>query len=724
MIYNAFRSFISKKVDTLGAHGSAVDLDPQLTSEITVHTMRLNQQEVYDKYGNLQYLVITEPPGAGKSTTVKFVMAKRLLKDKNHKVIISIPTTLIAKSFGRIMLKFPDGEQVEWDMEKNLCSGVTFQRKTNAIIKFLKTTKFTKGIHERILITTHMALARAGDRLIGIADLFKDTTLVIDEAHHILYPENGDSTSANKIGNLIYKIMSGRDPSTSVWLTTATFFRGDKGIIISEDVMNQFGRYFLPLDEHWRDNIKHIESFEFNFVMYKDDIIEDAMAVFKHHKRKTIVFCPYTGPLLEGRSKLEFRDNLIAAITNVWPECSIVDLIDEEGRDSRKNLLLKNKTAKEVDVILAVKMFDEGSDWVYAEQVLDLVPPNSLRIQVQRMGRTWRDLPGKRHILYFSFLPNKSKFTTDEEKRRYCANNLNALIASMILHEAIDPIKYPKDTHRRSINPFEKAVPDEGKRHTILAEIMKQLVIIKNAKKDPTSLEMLDGLRRVLKQYNVDDPYDAIALHIGLMFRRSTGCSPPRHSQKEGTNIKWMADAGYDEIFKKDIYDGLLVFGSKANGVETFDSFRQIYNDNQRSVDEWVLIAEYLAEQNFGLLPRNKRLIDMGYSGLVGCMCMNPERFAHIVQEPRLKTNFTQIDGHTVKPSTNVYEQVNIAKSLSLLNEGILPSDTWLIQNKHIKLVIMMRDNPNAFAGIMQFGPDGNVVMIAASEEVSETSHS
>jgi superfamily II DNA or RNA helicase len=720
--FNCSKTFIGDKIKEINAIGNVIAVDDNLYTDINVHKMKANQRTVYDKYCYTQYLVIMEPPGSGKSTTIKFVSTKRLLNDKDHKIIIAIPQTLIAKSFGKVMLEYPDGERYEWDMGSNLCDRINYSSKTKTIIRFLKKKKFSEGLHNRVLITTHMAIARASDKLEKIGDEFKNTTLIIDEAHHILSPENGDSKSANKVGSLIHRLMLREDPTTSIWLITATFFRGDQGSIIGKNEISKFERYFLPLDKHWRENIQYIQSFEFNFVVY-DKIIESVTKILKERRKKTIIYCPYTGHLLKNRSKLQFRDQLITAIKKIWPDCNVIDLIDINGRDSRKALLFDEENAKDIDIILSVRIFDEGSDWVYAEQVLDLVPSNSLRIQVQRIGRIWRDTPNKNHISYYTFLPHMSKFETEEDQRMYFTNNNNALTASMLLYESIEPIKYPSKSGIKEVNPFELVVPDESIRQVILNEVIKRLVIFRSIKKHPTTTETKNKIQEVLSKYNIEDKDDLVKVHIALLLKRLTRMHTARgpNYETENFDIKWIAEAGYDEIFKKDIYEGLLIFGTHANGVSTYEQFREIYSGTT-TVEEWVAIAEELAKKNDGVLYKNSKLINMKLSGLVSCMYMYPEKFAHIQQETKLPRNINFIGDEDFDPSQELedIEYLLVAKKLESLNDGVIPPMTWLISNKYIGLVIAIRNNPKIFEGMKQYGERNEITTLGISNDIKK----
>jgi len=645
MIHNMFHTSVEKSVKRVKATGNVIDIDMVANTDLNIHTIRRHQNYIFKTYSNEQYFIMTEPPGAGKSATLKFVMAKRLEADPNHKVVICIPQTLISKSFGHTILQYQDGDQIEWDIGKNLCDITSDRSKLKTLRNFLKRKKFPKGIHNRILITTHLALAALAKSMKSGEDLFKNTTLIMDEAHHILYSENGNSDYANMIGLIVRDILKCGDTTSSIWLTTATFFRGDRGSIISSEHFDKFTHHFLPLDQHWKENIKHIKSFEYNFVIYKENIFNEIKQLLKKGRKKSVIFCPYTGHLLSGIDKLIFRDRLITTIQEVWPDCNIMDLIDTNGRDGRKKVIFDDESAKNIDIILALKIFDEGSDWIYAEQVLDLAPSNSLRIQSQRNGRLWRDLPGKTHIVYNAFLPFRAKSNIEKDYRLHLSNSYNAFTAALLLRESIDPLPYPKTERVKSKkymnsyarNPFEEEIPNESKRQHILNEVIKELMFLRNLKEKPTNEESQQCIRDSLLNLGIsNDTVDNVVIHIAKILR-STLCNGRSLQWEKGIDVSFMTDAGFDKIWQNDIYNGLLTFGTEVSNISTFKEFRSVYNVSKKS-SEWVEIAEKLANANNGILPAFSWLRNNGYSGLMVCKYKNPELFSHIPQKILVKS--------------------------------------------------------------------------------------
>jgi len=228
------------------------------------------QREMFDDYDK-KFVIDNSPPGSGKSTTVKFVHSDYLTRHRSQKLIISIPQTIISKTFQKVELKYPDGSIIYWDIDQDLCDDTP--NKVNKIVSFLNTTKFAEGFNQRVLICTHSALVQAYHKLKSKSSAFVNTTLTIDEAHRLLCAllcaENGNASVANQLGHIVNHLVSSKPKGFKAWLATATFFRGDKLSILKEEVRKKFSVRHLPMDRHWEENVRYLESYTYDFVVYK-----------------------------------------------------------------------------------------------------------------------------------------------------------------------------------------------------------------------------------------------------------------------------------------------------------------------------------------------------------------------------------------------------------------------------------------------------------------------
>jgi hypothetical protein len=96
-----------------------------------------------------------------------------------------------------------------------------------------------------------------------------------------------------------------------------------------------------------------------------------------------------------------------------------------------------------------------------------------------------------------------------------------------------------------------------------------------------------------------------------------------------------------------------------------------------KSVGEWVAIAEKLAKKNGGALPTCSWLKSHGYSGLKYSLMAHPQSFKHIKRAPRRN--------HTAE------EWVPIAEEVAKKNGGILPCPTWLFKNQNALYLCLIK---------------------------------
>jgi superfamily II DNA or RNA helicase len=652
------KSFSSKKENV---HSRNIDLNSFKKEDPILIIPRKNQIEIMENHYNSNYFQLTQPPGSGKSTIIAYVMSKKLLENPNLKVIVIVPQTNISKTFGRMVFNH-DGKYIEWDCYHDLCKSVTFS-KVKYLVNFLKNKDILTDINSRIALTTHASFARAVEKLQDSDNsIFENIMVVIDEAHHTMYEDNATS---NKIGNFIKRVFNNK-LNTGIWLATATPYRSDNNNMIPKEIQSQFDKHFLPLDKHWEDNIKHINSFSFNFVIYKQDqIINQVKEVFKLGKKKSIIFCPYVGHLMNNSDKHIFKTNLIDAIKEVWPECKILDLIEVDGRNKRKEILEDNKTSKNVDVILTLKIFDEGSDWVHAQQCLDLSPSNYLRVMYQRFGRLWRDYIGKNIIEYFCFLPFEAKFKDEDERRLHLSKSFNALSAALLLQDIIQPIKYPstlKGKHKK-VNPFQQAFPDEDKRSDMLEKVIKKLLVMKSVSENPSAQDVKQWIKCALTSENIVENQDEIVNYIGLIFRRM---SNQNHSKKpdwsNAFDIEKLIEGGFDKIWVNDVFENLRVFGTNICTAETFKEFREIISGKYTNVDEYVKEVENMINPITGLAPPISTFSP-------GCQFMvrkYPDKFKHI----KFKKPHITVDEHLLYVEKTVDPITGLAPPISTFSPG------------------------------------------------------
>jgi hypothetical protein len=193
-------------------------------------SMRPNQKHVFDHFRDEPFMVVSQPPGSGKSTLIKFVHGHDLKNDPTRKLVIAVPMSVIAKTFRAVQLNFEDGSSLRWDVYNDLC--VDAPRKVGELVRFLSFDQHLPDIASRVVLCTHATLAAAMPRVWDdFASVIKNTTFVIDEAHHVLSMDDSEEV-INRLGQFCSRLIDANEPTTKLWLPTGTFFRGDRLSII------------------------------------------------------------------------------------------------------------------------------------------------------------------------------------------------------------------------------------------------------------------------------------------------------------------------------------------------------------------------------------------------------------------------------------------------------------------------------------------------------------
>ena len=133
----------------------------------------------------------------------------------------------------------------------------------------------------------------------------------------------------------------------------------------------------------------------------------------------------------------------------------------------------------------------------------------------------------------------------------------------------------------------------------------------------------------------------------------------------------------------KNGYSGL--YAAKYNCPELFAHLE--WEKKYGKILEWVPVAERLAKENDGKLPRECWMRNNGYGGLGTAMSNHPELFAHLKRED--------------KKHKSSEEWVLVAEKMAKEN-GKLPNWTWLRKNGYSGLYSAKYRCPELFAHIKQ----------------------
>jgi len=640
--------------------------------------------------------IIDAPGGSGKSMASMFLHLIDLINNPNKKLIIAVPKKIIQKGFKPCNLYMPNEGMVGW-VPVNLCGDTTEKKKE--LIGFWSARSFPRGINERILITTHQALGGLFTELVEQKllnkKIFHNTSIVVDEAHKLLNAEQEETgiILSNEIGSFISYALrcQEKDTTVGVHLMTATAFRGDTYSLLLKKDIKKFTTYYLPIDEHWKENIKYIEDYSYNYIIYRGTYWKGIEQIKKRHTKNNILFF-----LPRGETKYKVAKKIKKLLKKHKAKVKVCDLAEDRDlavRDRLKDDI--NENEDNYDVVLSVDIFNEGADWPPCEVIIDLEPAcSSLPKAIQRWLRAFRDKDYKKHLHYYSFLPFVLD-TLDEDKYLTALNkNFTAFMLSMVIQDVVNPIPIPRpkgkekgSKREEKIDYLIESVKNIHKRTKIQTDVRIDLISLKaQADKDDKILTTKDiekSIKLTLKKNKVKKHVDEIVLQIYVALKRQV----PKYS---GVDVSKLVEEGYEEVKNNnvadEIFEGIMLFPAMITG-KTFAELKEMYAKAYKEPYEWVEVAEKLAKEHNGMLPHGFWLTKNGYVGMVPCMRNHPELFRHIKQD-----NFGK----------SPQENIKITEQLAIDNGGILQNSYWLTNNGYKKIVQCMRNHPKLFKHIKQ----------------------
>ena len=158
--------------------------------------------------------------------------------------------------------------------------------------------------------------------------------------------------------------------------------------------------------------------------------LDEVQSIFSEYQKV------FGGELLDTPQGLTILQNPVSSM-------KVLDLVDEDRRAQKKEFLNGEELKKDpeaLDGIIALGMFKEGANWIWADRSIIVGARASLVDVVQMMGRLFRDAAGKEHVEVIQLLP----FSLDQQSdtfRDNLNNYLKAVYASLILEDILNPVK-------------------------------------------------------------------------------------------------------------------------------------------------------------------------------------------------------------------------------------------------------------------------------------------
>ena len=442
---------------------------------------------------------------------------------------------------------------------------------------------------------------------------------------------------SNGIGALVKYLLNQPNNNIQIGLTTASFFRGDRCSLLTQAMDQRFERASLAYDEYLK-SMEHLQSFSYDFLLCGHEYTNAIGILAKERKGKDIIYIPHPKSRHSTGDKYQEVKNIFTEYQKIHTgqltdtsdgltllqspngDFKMLDLVDEDRRLEKKELLSSDDLKKQretLDVIIALGMFKEGANWIWADRSIIVGVRDSLVDVVQMMGRLFRDAKNKRHVEVIQLLPFSLDQTSDSF-RDNLNNYLKAIFASLILEDVFNSVKIsvPFSTKTENDPEQEKAtnkttmsdlIPDESTRLSVIDDVIKHLVSISDTNNKrgeglPALYEEYQStLPEVLQEHGITTRIKEIGDKIwGMVLRRSL--------KMQGIAIE---DIPFDIIKNTHPLEGLLRYTSGACGIETFTQLREAirsFNDekNTRWEFNYGLLVQYAKEHGNCRIPKGR----------------------------------------------------------------------------------------------------------------------
>jgi superfamily II DNA or RNA helicase len=390
-------------------------------------TPRKWQLAAYKQLKNAPYVIIEGPTGSGKSICAKMLLIEKLQRP-NSKVIVVIPQNSILEAW--------EATEIEGIGRWNPI--LTSSLKNNSVKADL--LKFATQKENGALICTHLGLIANWDWL---KEYLKKSniTLWIDEAHHLEYEQDLKTKKnfVNKIGNILQESMA---LGFHIGISSATFFRGDKSLILNPKIKKAFKSYRVEYAEYIQ-GLQYIKDIRYVVETYKHTPLERLQAL----QRGTIIYIPSPNTkesrLWENGCKFAQLSTLlnnfgvtheINGIHYTKSGKKVVELITEQHMDAKQKAIHSGNA----DYIISLRRFLEGANWLEAHTAY-IIGRRSSHVQIiQSWGRLLRDYPTKKEAKLLQLFPTPKTMETKEIENRV-EDYLHNICGALLLKELLQP---------------------------------------------------------------------------------------------------------------------------------------------------------------------------------------------------------------------------------------------------------------------------------------------
>ena len=548
----------------------SIKIEPQ--NVITVPYDRLIEAGVYIpyewhimalKYGkNIRFIVYCAPGGCGKTVLAILISMDEIVKSNNsRKHIFLAPTIEISENFCETKKIYFNNRTITWEVLNKYRFNSENTESIKGLREFLLSEPGNFEYHKNHFVgpyatATHLGMVMTWEKLTEDEKkiALRNITIHIDECHH----SKSNTLDPTHLGKFVTDICDINEPTCSVNMFTATYFRTDKGHILPLSFDDKFEKWNIPLQQYL--SIINIKYFNFRFLHYEKDPLDQIIKYMKKHKRERhVVILPKLKNRFRNKGTLK---RYLKEIHKVFDPSRVLDLVTQRTQKKNRRLLRENKTA--YNVVIACDIFNEGYDWPPASVLHNTAFGVSQGKFAQIMYRIFRPFNGKDKIWLYIYIPPLKDATNIRE---IYSDRLNLFLLSIIMSELCANIKIPLIStapfyHDKKGSTSLHEIMDY-KEYTKLMEVIAITYDEMENKEDPEELRiLLDVIAEYFYKKDIKEhlDYDNFLSSIKTIFIKQLRIS--RNKSIGHISIEYIREQGFDKIWKME-NTGSIIYGTK-----------------------------------------------------------------------------------------------------------------------------------------------------------------
>jgi len=429
------------------------------------YDFRQHQQAGFEKLLDATLRLMKAPMGSGKTLLMLLLAHSDITRNLVDKVIVAVPQIAIGDNYNERVHVRVNGKEIFFIPETNFRFNTV-----NHLRLFLE--RAGSSVSDRIQICSHQTLAQFFKRLTSRQKqrFFGKVGLWIDETHHLRWTEyEFGEAEPNELGKVVKWFL---DNKKRVGLATGTYMRGDYHSIIEREYEEQFTTHTVSMADYMTEknskgkSVRMLKTFSYDFLICdRDDCLDGITSVFKNKFEPTVVYLSSDVCGESSQKKREEIEKLIRAMNpdkrfEIGKESKtqpyytlqikgrkrrIYQLVVGSQRAIAKKTIYIRKSGKSknpnVDVIIALRRFVEGVDYVPLAREIIIGNHSSCTFVAQMAGRPLRDYPKKSHAAVYHLLPSVVGYSNwDKGKLR---EGLNSYLKGILIVMAISEFFFP-----------------------------------------------------------------------------------------------------------------------------------------------------------------------------------------------------------------------------------------------------------------------------------------